>query len=207
MIRTDEPYFNATADQLASLNPALVLGMGDVEDNGYSLTDMNQVVGVLKTENLFNKTFLVRGNHDDKIDGSAAGWEYYLEHSPNIPTRPAYVVNKVALNTSSDNLTYSFDYGNSIFIGLDVPGDIGGAGGSQYLTEAEVDFLDARLTYAENAGLTHAFIYFHGPEYCVEATHCTSSTREDSSLTPPPLMNVINNHPLYLPPSTGTNMS
>ena len=38
--------------------------------------------------------------------------------------RPAYVANKVALNSSSDNLTYSFDYGNSIFIGLDVPGDI-----------------------------------------------------------------------------------
>ena len=122
----NEPYFNTTADQLASLNPALVLGIGDVEDNGFSTTDMNQVVGVLKSENLFNKTFLVRGNHDDKIDGSAAGWESYLETSPNIPTRPAYVANKVALNSSSDNLIYSFDYGNSIFIGLDVPGDVGG---------------------------------------------------------------------------------
>ena len=81
---------------------------------------------------------------------------------PEYTTRPAYVANKVALNSSSDNLTYSFDYGNSIFIGLDVPGDI------YLLTQAEVDFLDARLTYAENAGLTHAFIYFHGPEYCVE---------------------------------------
>ena len=167
----NEPYFDGTANQLSSLNPALVLGVGDVEDNGFATTDMNQVVGVLKTENLFNKTFMVRGNHDDKIDGSAAGWESYLETSPNIPTRPAYVANKVALNSSSDNLTYSFDYGNSIFIGLDVPGDV------YLLTQAEVDFLDARLTYAESVGLTHAFIYFHGPEYCVEQEHCTSSTR------------------------------
>ena len=111
--------------------------------------------------------------HDDHIDGSAAVWESYLETSPNIPTRPAYVANKVALNSSSDNLIYSFDYGNSIFIGLDVPGDIGGAGGSQLLTDAQLTFLDARLTYAENAGLTHAFIFFHGPEYCVELNHCT----------------------------------
>ena len=33
------------------------------------------------------------------------------------------------------------------------------------LNQAEIDFLNARLTYAENAGLTHAFIFFHGPEY------------------------------------------
>ena len=92
---------------------------------GSSTTEMNPVVSVLKTENLFNKTFLVRGNDDDKVAGSAALWESYFETSPNIPTRPAYVANKVALNSSSDNLIYSFDYGNSIFIGLDVPGDIG----------------------------------------------------------------------------------
>jgi parallel beta-helix repeat protein len=192
----DNPDIPGTAEQLASLNPALVLGIGDVEDNGFSTTEMNQFVGVLKAKNLFNKTFLVRGNHDDKIDGSAAGWESYLETFPNIPTRPAYVVNKVSLNSSSDNLVYSFDYGNSIFIGLDVAGDIGGAGGSQLLTDEQISFLDARLTYAENAGLTHAFIYFHGPAYCVEQTHCTSSARDDSSSTPPALMDVINNHPI-----------
>jgi len=192
----NEPYFDGTAAQLASLNPALILGIGDVEDNGFALTDMNQVVGVLKSVNLFNKTFLVRGNHDDKIDGSAAGWESYLETSPNIPTRPAYVTNKVALDSSSDNLVYSFDYGNSIFIGLDVPGDIGGEGGAQLLTEAQLTFLDQRLSYAENAGLTHAFIYFHGPEYPVESNHSTCSGRSEASCTPPQLMTVINNHPI-----------
>ena len=76
-------------------------------------------------------------------DGSAALWESYFETAPNIKTPPAYVANKVALNSSSDQLVYSFDYGNSIFIGLDVPGDVGGAGGSQLLTDAQLTFLDA----------------------------------------------------------------
>ena len=155
-----EAYFERTADQLASLNPAVVIGVGDIEDDGFATTDMNAAVSVLKSENLYNKTFLVRGNHDDNLDGSAAGWESYFETSPNIPTRPAYVVNKVSLNSSSDNLTYSFDYGNSIFIGLDVPGDI------YLLEQAEIDFLNARLTYAENAGLTHAFIFSTGRILC-----------------------------------------
>ncbi len=70
-----------------------------------------------------------------------------MKRRPNIKTPPAYVTNKVALNSSSDNLVYSFDYGNSIFIGLDVPGDI------DNLTTDQMDFLDARLTYAESAGI------------------------------------------------------
>ncbi|MBV5267905.1 MAG: hypothetical protein JZU67_05270, partial [Burkholderiaceae bacterium] len=85
---------------------------GDVEDDGFATTEMNSVVGILKSNNLFNKTFMVRGNHDDHIEGSAALWETYFETAPNIPTRPAYVANKVALNSSSDQLIYSFDYGN-----------------------------------------------------------------------------------------------
>ncbi len=186
----NEPYFTGTADQLASLNLAFIIENGDIEDNGFSTTEMNSAVSRLKTDNLYNKTFMTRGNHDDKLDGSAAGWESYFETAPNIPTRPAYVANKASLNSSSDNLTYSFDYGNSIFISLDVPGDI------YLLTQAEVDFLDAQLTYAEGAGLTHAFIYFHGPEYCVELEHCTCATRDNSACTPPSLMTVINNHPI-----------
>ncbi len=96
VMHTTTPYFAATVDQLATLNPALVMVNGDLEDNGFSSTEMNPLLAYLKTDNLYNKTFMIRGNHDDKIDGSAAGWESYFETSPNIPTRPAYVVNKVA---------------------------------------------------------------------------------------------------------------
>ncbi len=151
---------------------------------------MNPMTNALKSAGLFNQTFLVRGNHDDHVSGSAALWESYFETAPNIRSYPAGVSNYVSLNSNSDNLTYSFIYGNSIFIGLDVPGD------ADLLTSAELSFLDSRLTFAENDGLAHAFIYFHGPMYCVESTHCTCTSRTDSSCTPSALITVVNKHPI-----------
>ncbi len=189
-------YFASTVNQIATLNPALVLFNGDLENNGFATTEINPMVTDLKNANLFNNTFLVRGNADDHVTNSATLWENYFSTAPNIKTPPAYVANQVALNSSSDNLVYSFDYGNSIFIGLDVPGDVGGAGGSQLLTQAQLDFLDARLTYAEGAGLTHAFIFFHGPEYPVTSIHSTCATRSEANCTPPDLITIINNHPI-----------
>ncbi|MBK8821420.1 MAG: right-handed parallel beta-helix repeat-containing protein [Anaerolineales bacterium] len=183
-------YFSTTVNQISTLNPALVLFNGDLEDTGFALTEINPMINALKNANLFNKTFLVRGNADNHISNSAALWENYFETAPNIKVLPPYVTNKVALNSDSDHLTYSFEYGNSIFIGLDVPGDV------NYLTSDEIDFLDSRLTYAESQGLTHAFIFFHGPEYCVEGVHCICSSRTDSNCTPPALMTIINNHPI-----------
>jgi parallel beta-helix repeat protein len=183
-------YFTATVNQISSLNPALVLFNGDLENNGFVLSEINPMISALKSANLFNKTYLVRGNADDHVSGSAALWESYFETAPNIKVPPTYVTNHVALNSSSDNLVYSFEYGNSIFIGLDVPGDI------EYLTTEQMNFLDARLTYAESQGLTHAFIFFHGPEYPVESVHSTCSTRADANCTPPSLVTIINNHPI-----------
>ncbi|MBI5944540.1 MAG: right-handed parallel beta-helix repeat-containing protein [Chloroflexi bacterium] len=183
-------YFTATVNQVATLNPALVIFNGDLEDSGFTSTEINPMVNALKAANLFNKTYLVRGNADNHVAGSAALWETYFETAPNIKVPPAYVTNKVAINSSSDQLTYSFDYGNSIFIGIDVPGDI------DFMTTEQMNFLDARLTYAEGQGLTHAFIFFHSPEYPVESVHSLCSTRTDANCTPPALMTIINNHPI-----------
>jgi hypothetical protein len=183
-------YFSTTVNQIATLNPALVIFNGDLEDTGFVTTQMNPMIAALKSANLFNKTFLVRGNGDDHVANSAALWESYFETAPNIKVLPPYVINKTALNSSSDHLNYSFDYGNSIFIGLDVPGDI------DYMTQAQMDFLDARLTYAEGQGLTHAFIFFHGPEYPLTSVHSLCSDRADASCTPPSLMTLINEHPI-----------
>ena len=183
-------YFTTTVNQISTLNPALVIFNGDLEDTGFVTTQMNPMVSALKTANLFNKTFLVRGNADDHVSGSAALWESYFETAPNIKVLPPFVTNKAALDSSSDNLIYSFDYGNSIFIGLDVPGDI------DNMTQAEMDFLDSRLTYAESQGLTHAFIFFHGPEYPVTSVHSLCTGRADANCTPPSLITIINNHPI-----------
>jgi hypothetical protein len=182
--------FTNTVNQEAILNPNFVIFNGDLENDGFLSSEMNPMITALNNAGLFNRTFLVRGNHDDHVSGSAALWESYFETSPNIRTYPAGVTDYVSLNSSTDNLNYSFIYGNSMFIGLDVPGD------ADLLTSAELTFLDTRLTYAESRGLVHAFIYFHGPMYCAESTHCTCTSRTDSSCTPSALIPVINKHPI-----------
>ncbi len=188
--QAETAYFTATVNQIKNLNPALILYNGDLQDTGFVATQINPMINVLKAANVFNKTFLVRGNSDNNVEGSAALWENYFETAPNIKVLPPYVTNKTALNSSSDHLNYSFDYGNSIFIGLDVPGDI------DFLEQVEMDFLNSRLTYAEGQGLTHAFIFFHGPEYPVTSVHSLCSGRADAGCTPPNLMTIINDHPI-----------
>ena len=163
---------------------------GDLEDYGVVDTEFDPMIEALKGTNLYDKTFMVRGNHDDTVEGSAALWESYFETEPNLKTLPAGVTDYGSLDSSSDYLNYSYIYGNSMFIGLDVPGDV------ELLTETQLSWLDARLTAAESLGLTHAFIYFHGPMYCVEDTHCSCTAKTDGSCTPADLVTVINNHPI-----------
>jgi hypothetical protein len=188
----DPTRFSATVKQISSLNPEFVIFNGDLENDGVVSSEITPMISVLKNANLFNNTFLVRGNHDDHVSGSAALWENYFETAPNIKVLPAGVTNYVSLNSSSNYLTYSFNYGNSIFIGLDVPGDVD----LLNINTTLLKFLDSRLTYAEGQGLTHAFIFFHGPLYCVESTHCECSTKADASCTPSALVSVINKHPI-----------
>jgi len=175
-----------TAIQANSLNPAFTIFNGDLESDGVVNGEMNPMTVALG--NLYAKTFLVRGNHDDHVSGSAGLWQTYFTVA-NRPL-PAGVSNYIGLNSSSTYLTYSFDYGNSRFIGIDAPGD------ADTMSAAALTFLDNRLTDAENVGLTHAFIYFHGPEYCVESTHCDCTAKNDGSCTPGAFITVINKHPV-----------
>jgi hypothetical protein len=130
----------------------------------------------------------VRGNHDDDVSGSAGLWENYFT-TVNRPL-PAGVTNFTALDSNSTYLNYSFDYSNSRFIGLDVPGD------ADFLTTSELNFLGARLTDAERTGLVHAFIFLHGPPYCADSTHCSCSTKSDSKCKPSAFITIINKHPI-----------
>ena len=188
--QAESANFTLTVNQIKTLNPNFVIFNGDLENDGVWSSEMNPMVNDLKNAGLYNQSFLVRGNHDDHISGSSALWESYFETAPNIRVLPTGVTNYVSLNSSSDNLNYSFVYGNAMFIGLDVPGDV------DLLTSAQITFLDARLTYAESRGLVHAFIYFHGPLYCVESTHCSCTTKTDASCTPSTLVSVLNKHPI-----------
>ncbi len=178
-----------TASQMKSLNPAFTIFNGDLENDGVTTTRMDAMTGALG--GLLSSTFPVRGNHDDHISGSAGLWEDYFNTKwGTTRSLPAGVTNYVSMNSTNTYLNYSFDYGNSRFIGVDVPGD------ADLLTSAEYTFLDQRLTNAESIGLTHAFIYFHGPEYCVESIHCNCSSATDGSCTPTAFVNLINRHPI-----------
>jgi hypothetical protein len=183
--------FTETIYQIKSLNPNLIIHNGDYENDGVVTNEMNDMTMVLSNAGLFNNAFIVRGNHDEKISGSSSLWQTYFTNyygSANRPL-PAGITNYVAMDSNSTYLTYSFDYGNSRFIGVDDPGD------ADLLTSAEYAFLDNRLTNAESLGLTHAFIFFHGPEYCV-ANHCTCTAKVDSTCTPLDFIAVVNNHPI-----------
>ena len=186
------PEFTGTINQVRTLNPNFIIFNGDYENNGVATSEMNDMTTVLNNASLFNNAFIVRGNHDDELSGSAAPWQTYFTNRFGSATHPlpAGASNYVGLNASSTYLSYSFDYGNSRFIGLDVPGD------ADLLSSAQYTFLDNRLTDAESLGLTHAFIYFHGPEYCVEDTHCGCTSRTDASCTPSQFITIVNRHPI-----------
>ena len=177
---------STAAKQASSLDPAFTIFNGDLESDGVVSDRMNIMTAAFGS--LYPQTFLIRGNHDDHVSGSAGLWESYFT-ALNRPL-PSGASNYVAMNASSTYLTYSFDFSNSRFIGVDVPGD------ADLLTSAELAFLDNRLTDAENLGLTHAFIYFHGPEYCVESGHCSCSSANDGSCTPAAFVAIINKHPI-----------
>lgn len=177
----------ATTSKLAeSLNPDLVLFNGDLQDTGTTRDSLATMINAFGP--LFDKAFLVRGNHDNTLPGSAQGWESYFSflHRP----LPPGVANYTALDPAAIYLSYSFDYGNSRFIGLDVPGDV------SRISDQQLQFIDERLADAETRGLLHAFLFFHGPAYCVEALECACSARADAACTPAALIEIINRHPI-----------
>lgn len=175
-----------TAAQMGSLNPAFLIFNGDLENDGATASNINTMVSGLGT--LLSRTFLVRGNHDNHLSGSAAAWQSYFANLSR--PLPNGVTNYVGIDSGSNYLSYSFDYGNSRFIGMDVPGDIGN------LTSAQYTFMDSRLADAQSKGLTHAFIYFHGGEYCIETVHCGCTAANDARCTPANFINLANKYPV-----------
>jgi hypothetical protein len=91
-------------------------------------------------------------------------------------------------NELAADLTYSFDYGNSHIVGIDVTGGVGG------LSDAEAAWLDSDLAAATSRGLKHAFLFWHGPIYCVDG-HCSCSARLGCN-PPARVTTVLNKHPI-----------
>jgi hypothetical protein len=161
-----------------NLNPVFTIYPGDLESDGPTCAGLKAWKSAMNGERnngIWDISFPTRGNHDRRPDVNYNGYcssgvniqhwkdHFDLKNNAQIAGVSNYVENK-------EDLRYSFEYGNSIFIGLDV------AGGITWLTAEDKTFLSSRLSSAESKGLTHAFIYFHGPPYCVDG-HCSCSDR------------------------------
>jgi len=180
------------SDQAVRLDPAFSIFPGDLEDWGFTQDGMDQwkqamdggLTGDAPPNGMSDIVFAVRGNHDAL---NSSGWQAYFDFQAT--------ANRVGATHYTDmpgeqDRTYSFDYQNAHFIGVDVPGN------AFKITSARIQWIDADLAVAEARGLTHAFIFFHGPIYCV-GPHCGCSARVCSiGSRVQDLIEVLNRHPI-----------
>lgn len=167
---------SALSDQAKPLNPNFTLFPGDLEANGFTLSGMNvwrdamngMLTGDSSPNGMFDIVLPVRGNHDNS---NTSGWQAYFDIRST-----AQRVGATNYIEMAEDLTYSFDYENAHFVGVDVPGNV------SKITQAQLNWVDNDLTDAKNRGLTHAFIFWHGPICC--------------SLINPPVTEMINKHPI-----------
>ncbi len=160
-ISSGDPYnpgsnVSAICNQIRAMTdaqPAIFIIPGDVGSD----SDLSSNMGTL-----YNKAFPVRGNHDS----GGASWT-----SAKLQARVSAIGGKnYSTFSSAKGLVYSFDYKNSHFVGLDVPGDFS----ANPLSSTELDWLDQDLTAAEGRGLAHAFLWTH-PPLISHGKHSTSS--------------------------------
>jgi hypothetical protein len=180
------------SDQAAALNPTFTIYPGDLEDDGFTTSGMNdwkyamngQLTGDEASNGIFDITFPVRGNHDaaDKY-----GWQAFFDIAG---TAGSVGATQFISMPKMEDLVYSFDYANVHFVGLDVLGD------AYRITTNQITWLDEDLEAAEARGLEHAFIQFHGPIYCIQRhcgcvdTACPVHTQVQE------LVSVLNKHPI-----------
>jgi hypothetical protein len=174
-----------------STQPVFTIYPGDLESDGPTCNGLKQWKTAINGNNnngLFDITFSARGNHDARSNRTynpsncdntvhINWWHYYFDFGAQAQ-RISGISNYRELD---NNLTYSFDYGNSHFIGVDGPGNANA-------TKNEMSWVNSDLQAAANRGLTHAFIFFHGPIYYI-ANHAYGSP--DSSI-----VNMLNNNPI-----------
>jgi hypothetical protein len=175
----------ALSNQAAPLDPAFTIYAGDLESDGFTLSGMDawkDAVNGYADNGMFDRTFPVRGNHDST---DTPGWQSYYDLRSRATSLGAANFGEL-----QEDVTYSFDFGNAHFIGVDV---WGGAGD---LSPEKVNWIDSDLAAAELRGLVHAFVYFHVPIYCLDG-HC-SCTERVCPLDPieMDLIKVFNEHPI-----------
>ena len=150
---TDSAILSGLAGKVNGLSPAPVFTIfsGDLCSN-FSVacvgTDWKNALGA----SLFNKTFALRGNHDS--GASVANWQSIFN--------PGNVVTSIGASAySSSSLDFSFDYGNSHFVFVDLPG-----GEIKNMSSSQITWLNTDLTNTEtrlDTNLKHEFLFWDGP--------------------------------------------
>ncbi len=159
------------------LNPDFTIYPGDLCDSGPDATCFAIWKNAFNgggTNDLFNKSFATRGNHDSS---GGTYWQSAFEFA-DTATR----IGATNYSAQTQDMTYSFDYANSHFVGIDLPG-----GDVSTMSSEEITWLDNDLTGAESRNLTQAFLFWHGPIYYVDG---------HPSTTPDALIDVLNKHPI-----------
>ncbi len=180
------PVLSALSNQVDSLLPVFTIFAGDLCDsldatcvgdttNGW----LYAVNGGDPSNNLFDITFPFRGNHD----GDTALWDQVFSGHAAAAVGRISASNVNVYSLDGAERTYSFDYGNSHIVGIDMPdGDI------STMTDGQITWLDEDLTAAEDPsrGIIHTFIMDHGPIYYVDGHRSAPSSQ---------LIAVMNAHP------------
>lgn len=175
--KTGTAALSVLSNQAKALSPEFTIYTGDLIESGSGSGTLDTWKNALNggTNNgTFDITFPVRGNHDS---GTSTLWPTFFDLQG--------VANRIGATNYTElnpDATYSFDYGNSHFVGIDVLGDV------TAMSAAAITWLDNDLTAAESRGLTHAFLFWHGPIYAVD-DHCCPNPSAN-------LVTVLNKHPI-----------
>lgn len=198
------------SNQAATLNPIFTIFTGDLQYRGFTLTEPDSITAwknaingdrtAATSNGIFDKTLPVRGNHDTN---DTAGWQGYFNMASYVQRVGGTNYAQYSGSTygtsgaTGPNLTYSFDYGNSHFIGVDAGSDAN----TSWFPTNKLNWIDQDLTSAEGRGLKFAFIYFHGPifpgGYHLDSacktiySDCVSPATATQYLVP-----IINKHPI-----------
>jgi hypothetical protein len=162
----------------AGFNPAFMLFTGDLCYD-FSAGNCPSLWKSTVNSNLLSKTVPIMGNHD-------AGDNTLWQNNFNIAAIVAsFGGTNYQYRSGQASLDFSFDYGNSHFIGLAVTDDVS----STRPSSTQLNWLDTDLTNAEKTGCggtgcTSTFIFFHAPVYCASTTsHCSPPPTPPSGWT------------------------
>jgi len=168
----------ALSNQAKKLNPKFTIYPGDLCSE-FTEPLMNVWKNALDgncSNGILNITFPTRGNHEGT---NTPLWQSLFDLAETADN-----VGATNYRFMQEDTTHSFDYENSHFVGLDYP-----------TSTDKLAWLDEDLTSAEARGLTHAFLFFHVPIYCVGVdSHCRCPNSSGCCNTN--VVSIINKHPI-----------